>query len=84
MNSIGISIDKKPLEELDELAKKHGFSRSKEIVFLIKFYKRMECILNEDVDALPYYLEDMDDEKLYELKNELKNEYKDLKSNNEM
>lgn len=84
MNSIGISIDKKPLAELDELAKKHGFSRSKEIVFLIQFYKRMESILNEDVDALPYYLEDMDDEKLYELKNELKNEYKDLKSNNEM
>lgn len=84
MNSIGISIDKKPLEELNELAEKHGFSRSKEIVFLIKFYKRMESILNEDVDALPYYLEDMDDEKLYELKNELKNEYEVLKSNNEM
>ena len=84
MNSIGISIEKKPLAELDELAKKHGFSRSKEIVFLIQFYKRIERILNVDIDALPYYLEDMDDNEFYELKNKLKNEYEDLKNDNEI
>ena len=81
---ISVSMDEKSIEKINELAGKHGISRSEEIKFLTKYYLRIQDILKEYTDAFPYLLEDMDEGELYDFTEKLKEMKNELKAEDEL
>jgi metal-responsive CopG/Arc/MetJ family transcriptional regulator len=81
---ISVSMDEKSIEKINELAGKHGISRSEEIKFLTKYYLRIQSILKEYTDAFPYLLEDMDEKEIYDLKEKLTEMRDELKTEDEI
>ena len=81
---ISVSMDEKSIEKINELAEKHGISRSEEIKFLTKYYLRIQAILKEYADSFPYLLEDMDEKEIYDLKEKLTEMRDELKTEDEI
>ena len=81
---ISVSMYEKSIEKINELAGKHGISRSEEIKFLTKYYLRIQSILKEYTDAFPYLLEDMDEKEIYDLKEKLTEMRDELKTEDEI
>ena len=81
---ISVSMDEKSIEKINELAGKHGISRSEEIKFITKYYLRIQSILKEYTDAFPYLLEDMDEKEIYDLKEKLTEMRDELKTEDEI
>ena len=81
---ISVSMDEKSIDEIGKLAQKHEISRSEEIKFLTKYYLRIQSIMKEYADALPYYFEDMDESKLNDFREKLKEMRDELKAEDEL
>ena len=81
---ISVSMDEKSIDEIGNLARKHEISRSEEIKFLAKYYLRIQAIMKEYAEAVPYYFEDMDEKELNDFKEKLKEMRDELKAEDEL
>lgn len=84
MKRISMTIDEKGLDALNNLAKSMNTSRSEAVKYLIRYYLRMQSLFKEDIEALPYLFEDMDESELFDFREALKEKMDELKLEGEL